>query len=392
MAGLPRITFNVQTDGLQRAGDPVQKIPGLIITGATVAGKIAIGESHQIFTLAAAEALGIEATGDNAFAHKHIAEFYEESGQGAELWIMLVSDATTYTEIGDVNENIAKKLIADADGAIRILGVIKEYDPTDTITDGIDADCHTAVEKFEALRAFYFDKYRPFRTILSGNAFTGTVADLKDYGIENYTSVMMFLGSLTSSKEASVGALLGRFTRISTQRSPAVPRDGALTTGVAYLTSTQPLSDYEDTLDAIHDKKYTVLRTFTGRSGAYVSDDQTLSTAANNDYSSMARGLVIDQAILIAYDSLLDNLNEDVEISTSGQIHPAVVKAWQSAVETQIILGMKDAGIIQDVQAYIDPAQNILSTDTLVVKLSILPKGYAKFIDVNIGFTTSIDN
>jgi len=87
--GLPKITFNILNGGLNYSTGVVQKIPAIILTGVTVAGKVTIGQSYQVFSLKDAETLGITEV-ENPFAYKHIKAFYDVAGSGVELWLMLV--------------------------------------------------------------------------------------------------------------------------------------------------------------------------------------------------------------------------------------------------------------------------------------------------------------
>ena len=48
--GLPKIIFNIAAAGLSLATADIQKVPGLVLTGATVSGKITIGQSKQVFS------------------------------------------------------------------------------------------------------------------------------------------------------------------------------------------------------------------------------------------------------------------------------------------------------------------------------------------------------
>ena len=57
--GLPKIKFIIASNGLELLTADIQKTPGLVVTGSTVAGKIAIGESKQIFSLEDAKKIGI---------------------------------------------------------------------------------------------------------------------------------------------------------------------------------------------------------------------------------------------------------------------------------------------------------------------------------------------
>ena len=68
--GLPKVLFNIAKDGMNRTGNNIQKVTGLIITGSGVASKVELGKSYQVFSLNEAVALGISES-ENAFAYKH---------------------------------------------------------------------------------------------------------------------------------------------------------------------------------------------------------------------------------------------------------------------------------------------------------------------------------
>lgn len=385
--GLPKIKFNISADGLGRLGAGVQKVPALVISGNTVASKVTLGKSYQLFSLKEAEDLGIESTGTNAFAYKHIKDFYAQVNSGAELWVMLVSDATTMTQMADKTENYAKKLVTDAKGKVRVLGIIKKSNGSATITDGLDVDSHTAVAKAQELGKYFEEKYMPIRVIISGNDFSGTVASLKDYTTTNNNKVLMLIANNDGEKEASVGLTLGRLASVPTQRSIARVKDGAIVSKHAYFTSGEIIETLQDAWDSIHDKGYTFFRDFQGKSGYYLTDDQTL-TASTDDYSSMARGLVMDEVQMIAYTTMINELSDEVPVE-DGKIHPAIIKTWQSNIEGQIQGQMVSQGKLSGFSAVIDPNQNVLQTDKIVMSLYPLPVGYAKTIEINLGFSTN---
>ena len=387
--GLPKITFNVAENGLALAGAGVQKVPGLVITGSSVADNIQLGESKQIFSLTAAEALGIT-LGDNPLAYKHISNFYREAEEGAELWLMLVSDATTYEDMADLTMSYAKKLIEDAGGRIRILGLLKEAQPTPTIVDGIDEDVNLGVVKLQALAESFASKYMPFRSIISGNSFSGTVADLNDYTEACFDRVAMFIANNDGAREASIGLALGRIAAIPTQRSIARVKDGPIEVLEAYLTDGKTIESYTDAWDAIHDKGYIFLRSFPGRAGYFFTDDPTL-VIPTNDFSSLARGMVMDEAVILANNTLTEELSDEVPVNEAGQIHPAIIKSMQGKIENDINQRMVAEGKLSAVRAFIDVNQNVLQSDQIIVQLSLQPVGYAKMIQVNIGFTTNIN-
>jgi len=386
--GLPKITFNIAKNGLGLVGDGVQKVPGLLLSGASVADKVTIGSSYQIFSLAAAIDLGITEE-SNPFAYKHIKDFYNEAGEGAELWFMIVSDATTYDQMADVNENLAKKLIADASGKIRVLGLLKKSNGVVVAEEGLDPDVKAGVIKAQTLALYYAEKYMPYRVLLSGNNFSGIAADLFDYETAEYDRVNMLLASSDGAAEASIGVELGRIARIPTQRSIARVKDGSVLPLKAFFTNGGTVESLVDFWDLIHDKGYTFFRSFPGRSGYFFTDDKTLSSS-QNDFNSLARGLMMDEAILIANDTLTEELSDEVPVTDEGTIHPAIIKSYQGNIENQINALMVQVGKLQGVQVIIDENQSILTNNKFLVKLLLQPVGYAKQIEVNIGFTTNI--
>ncbi|MEX6627567.1 DUF2586 family protein [Tenacibaculum salmonis] len=387
---LPKITFNIATDGLGRLSDAINKIPGLVITGSTVANKITIGQSYQIFSLKGAEDLGITADGANSFAYKHLVSFYNKAGQGAPLWLMVVSDATTMTAMADLTNNYAKKLIEDAKN-IRVLGLLKKATGTETIKNGLDADVETAVVKIQELAVHFTGKYFPFRTILSGNSFNGNVQELFDYSQSKFKNVNILIANDDGAPEASIGLNLGKQVAIPSQRRQSRVKDGAVIPLQAYFTSGEKVQALQDMWDTIDDKRFTFFRNFSNRSGYFFSGDKTL-VGSDDDFSSLAPGFIMDEAVLIAYDVLLDELSDEILIDGYGKIHPAVIKSWQGKIDTTVQSKMVSTGKISGFKSYINANQNVLQTDNVQVNMQLLPLGYADNIEVNIGFTTNLEN
>lgn len=389
---LPNIKFNISSNGLGLLQSDIQKIPGFVLTGATVSGtnKVTIGTSYQIFSLEEAVNLGIEETGTNSFAYKHIKSFYDEAKKGAELWFMLVASTITLEDQADLTKSYAKKLLSDAQGKIRILGLLKKSGATETVTNGLDNDVHLAVVKAQDLAQDFSDRYFPVRILVSGNKFDGVVANLKDYSTTDYNKVSILIANNDGSKEASIGLALGRLASIPTQRKISRVKDGAVEPFAAYFTNGEPISTLDTAWDAIDEKNYTFLRSFANKSGFFFTGDKTL-TKSTDDFNSLARGLVMDEAILIAYTTLVEELSDEIPVTASGTIHPAIIKGWQNAIERQIQGLMVEEGKLSGVKAFIDENQDVLTSNNIDVNLQLLPVGYSDFITVNIGFTTTLE-
>lgn len=389
---IPNIQFNISSNGLGLPQAEIQKIPGFVLTGVTVVGanKVTAGTSYQIFSLQEAVNLGIAEGGTNDFAYKQIAAFYAQAKKGAELWFMLVVGSVTMEDQADITKDYARKLLSDAKGKIRVLGLLKKSGAAEVITEGLDADVHLAVVKAQALAQDFADRFYPVRVLISGNKFSGVVADLKDYATTNYNKVSILLSNTDGSKEAAIGLTLGRLASTPTQRKLSRVKDGAIEPFAAYFTNGATIATLDTAWDAIDAKNYTFMRSFANLSGFFFTGDKTL-TMGTDDFNSLARGLVMDEGVLIAYTTLAQELSDEVPVTEAGTIHPAIIKSWQNAVERQITDLMVDTGKLSGVRAYIDENQNVLQTNNVNVALQLLPVGYSDFITVNIGFTTTLE-
>ena len=385
--GLPGV--NIELDNGSLGGVPSSKdgIAGMILTGVTVAGagNVTVATPYQLFSLADAIAIGITASGTNSFAHKQIKEFYDNTDDGSELWIMLVLQATSMEEAMDPSKLFATKLLDASAGSIRMLAISKKHvtTPAVVIDAGLDKDVDKAMVKAQALAESYASNFKPFRFIVDGKSWTGVSGDLKDYKTASFNRGAVLLSATDNSKNASVGMILGQLASLPVQRKISRVKNGALPISEAYTTDSKATEESENAWDSIHDKGYIFLRTFVGRSGYFFSSDVT-ATADTDDYSSMARGRVIDKAITIAYDTYVEEIDDEIEINDAGQIDAGIIKALQRKVESRIELQM--AGEISGVKCLIDPTQNVLSTNSIAVGIKIRPLGYKSDIDILLGF------
>ena len=387
--GLPKIKFIIASNGLELLTADIQKTPGLVVTGSTVAGKIAIGESKQIFSLEDAKKIGITEA-ENPFAYKHVKAFYEYAGTSAELWVMLVSDATTMEQMADHEKTFAKKLLEDARGKIRVLGILKKSSGSPDISGSIDADTDKAVIKAQKLADDFAEKYFPVRVIVSANDFSGDVQSLKDYSTTKFNRVSLLLANTDGGKEASIGLALARLASTPVQRNIGRVKDGAVEHIQAYFTGGAKVESLSSAWDSIADKNYIFLRNFAGKAGFFFTDDPTL-TGETDDFKTLANGFVMDKAVIIAYNVLVENLGDEIQVTENGTIHPAIIKAWQNSVESNINRQMTSKGELSNCKVVIDENQDIIKSGIMEVDIRLQPVGYAKFITVKIGFTTKID-
>ena len=102
----------------------------------------------------------------------------------------------------------------------------------------------------------------------------------------------------------------------------------------------------------------------------------------------------IDKAYRIAYAVLVNQLLDKLSVKSDGTLSQNDTVAIEQMVVNAITTNMTSSGELSDdgdggVQCFIDPAQDILATSKLKIELRVRPFGYARYIDVLLGFTVN---
>jgi hypothetical protein len=389
---LPKVNIDLSTGNLGLAGTNADGVAALILIAAT-SGLNNINTPTLLTKAAdAATVFAIDPTA-NAFLNTQIKEFYAEAGDGSPLWTIIVPDTNTMAGALDPTDGggAARMLLDAAGGSIRLLGIAKlPPDGYDQTGFDLDPDVYEAVTAMQALYNSYFDgstRFVPFRGLVEGRGYFN-LAGVRDITTMGCAPVGVVLGgSIRSMPMASVGLVLGRAARIPVHHNLGRVKDGKLNVPNLYWNG-QTFGQIQSIIGHLHDFGYITFRIFDGRDGFFITDDNT-ATAATDDLSSFARGRVIDKAVRTTYATYVTEISEHYDVDDSGRIATPVIKY----LENEIVQAIKDAegdslsAAGNAVQAFIDPGQNVLSTNKVSVKVRLIPKFYNKEIDVDLGFT-----
>lgn len=393
---LPNVQINVANGALDQVAASQDGVAGLICTGIAVGSTFLLGTSYQIFSTADAALLGIDAAYDTTNSlniYKAIKDFYQEAGQGAELWIQAVAKTNTMAVMCDVANNIAKKLLHDAQGRIKLLGVTRVPDGAyaPVYAGQLDPDVMAAAAKLQALYAAFKLEFTPFSAILDGRDFQGTTGSLTNLKASTYNAVnVMLVTDVSGSKNAAIGLALGRAAANQVQRRISRVKDGDLGIQHAYFTGQAvDLATLTDSqLGVVHDFGYVIVRKYANKNGFFFSSDHT-ATADSDDYNSLARGRIINKAIRITQVTYVEEIEDDLETQAGGTLNPAVIKDYQSKITNALNNSFNRPGEVKEVSqvdAFLDPLQNVVSTNKVAVKIRLRPKGYSTDIIVDLGF------
>ena len=376
---------NGQLGGTLQTNDGVV---GMVLTGVAE-GAYNLNTPILITALSDLAINGITQDG-NAFAYTQVKEFYDEAGTGAQLYFMLVGSDMRIEAIADSTNSMgAIQLLNFAAGKIKVLGVMTNdvlcYTLTAPIvTAGINNDVIAASINMGVLADQFFAAEKPFRAIIGGTTYSGSAAVLPDAtaGTTNNRTAIL-IGDTHTGPGACLGICLGRISSIPVQRKISRVRSGALTNASAFVAGL-PIEEITD-LNVIAQKGFITFKTYPNVSGYFFSGDDTQS-AITDDYHFLSRGRVIDKAHILAYATFVQEVDDEIPVNSDGTLDAGFCKWLSQQIVNQVNNTMLAGKEISGVSCFIDPAQNILSTNQLNVVLKITPVGYASDIEIQLGF------
>ncbi len=402
---LPGIDIEFQNGNLGTVVPSADKVLGLVANAVAVGATFALDTPYILKGMTSVATLGIIDSVDNHILYKTLKEFYDEAGEGTELWLMGIGRDVKMSEafipVGGVAP--VHTLLNTANARIR--GIITAFNPDNTyvstIENGLDSDVLDTVVAAQLLAENYTtSKYAPFFVIIEGYNFNGVNTALSDLLLREDNRVGVLLGDTetrsgsTASKSCAIGVIGGRIASNQVQVNIGRVKDGALIPSDIYIVDTKvELFDIE----SLHDKGYITFRTLQGKSGYFFTDDP-LATAISDDYHYLARRRVIDKAYRIAYTVSLNYLLDDVIASNDGTISPFYAKEIEGHIEREIYNQMTVNGELSSDQTnkddkgckvVVDLTNNYIATSTLKMILSIKPVGYNRWFDIQLGFSTN---
>lgn len=383
--GRPNVKITLSNGNLGRSSVSDDGVAGLLLTGAAVEGGLELNKHYQLAGTADLAKLGVTAE-NNPLAYKEIVAFYAQTGEGAELHLLVVSEATTLAQMCDsAAGSPLRKLVDAGQGRIRLVGVNKtapaEYEP-DT-AQGIDKDAIAAAEKAQAVIENYAEKVMPFRVLMAAPAFDAECGTLFQPRESSTNGVGFVLASDDAAKHtAAIGLVLGRAATLSVHQSIGRVKSGAIGTAI-YLTDGTPYAEADGMADRLHDAGYIIPIVYPRKNGAYLNGDPT-AAPVTDDYAQLRYGRVIDKARIIIYATLIDEILDNVDAEEDGYLTTGQCAAFESMIEEAVATQMN--GEIDSFACTIPREQNILTSERIEVTAQIQPKGVVSTFKVTLGF------
>lgn len=386
---LPRIKISYLNGQLGTVGDSPDGLFALVCGASAVGATFVLEQAYTVRSYDDLTALGVTAA-NNPRLGKHVREFYDEAEAGTALVVYGVPKATKMADLCDKNSGSIKTLINAQNGKLRGVFVAGDGLAAGSVTEGVSADVLAALPKAQQLAEWATEElFAPIFIILEGRGYNGK--NVKDLSALAYNRTGVLLGDTAAGSEgACVGTMAGRLSALPVQRNLGRVKDGALFPTEMYLAD-RKVEESSSAVADLYDKGYITPRKYVGRSGYFFTDDR-LACDPTDDYAHLAPRRVIDKAYRIAYDTLLDMMLDELYVNEDGTLQTSVVKSWQQAVEDAVNTNMTAQGELsagddgEGCSCWIDDTQNVLATSKVLVTLKVRPFGYARFVDVSLGF------
>lgn len=348
------------------------------------------GVATLIGSVAEAEAEGIITSDDRyVVMHYQISEFFRLNPTG-ELWVYATVIPTegiyTFVEI--------ETLVNATNGRIRQMAIM-----LDTVfSNGHIATIQTIVEALES-------EHKPISVIYSADMSALELDELVDLRSETSNKVSVVIGQdgagvgndiFQNTFDYSIpctGAVLGAISKAAVHECIAWPEkfrmSGTELDTIAFATGVLYTEVAESLLNALNTKGYIFLRKHIGMAGSYLNDSHTC-ISLTSDYSSIELNRTIDKATRGIRTFLLPKLNSPLEVNpVDGTLSIDTIKYFENLAGKPLEQMAKN-GEVSGYKVTINSNQNVLVSSKLDINVTLVAKGVARNIVVNIGFGTSV--
>ena len=346
------------------------------VSGGTIAGTIV--------------AFSGGASSQSAIHYYHISEFFRMQPKGI-LYVGFYNTSATYTEITDMQTY--------ATGSMRQVAVFKDG----TWASGDITILNTIANTNKT-------NYKPLSVLYAGNLVATTdittVFDFSNATTNLVTSVIsqdgggkghfLFESSLTGGNKKSItniGCALGTVALAKVSESIAWVgkfniSDGVENEIVEFCNGQLWTSLSQSALEGLFSKRHLWSKKFTGVSGTFWVDS-SCAVATTSDYAYIENNRTICKAERNLYTAYTPLLNSPITFNANGTITDNTIAYFENVGNAALDQMVKD-GELSAKSVTINPTQNVLSTSTLTIAVTLVINGVARIISIPIGFKPSI--
>lgn len=388
-----KIVTNIATGGLGRPSANTDKHCGLIIEVTALPSGWTNNTVKRIQKVEDLAELNVKIDGliDEKHIYYHVREFFRLSPNGL-LFLALTTDTFDVDKLD---------LITEFNDNIRIIGYNSPVVMTDT------SEIVALNTKAETL---FTASALPIRVVFSGINATlnpsGVTAPRVFYDIcQDYTtgSLAKDVYDNNSNQCNATGTWLGLISARGVHQKISWVEFGNIAgldwKDYGIIGGTSTVNYTESAIQAELDKGIVIPRKYPRSSGTFMSGFRT-ATPTSDDFAVGTNARVIDKACVSVYDATLPNVDRPIYVNPAdGKLTPESIAILTedayNAIQSNMVAGRTgddvelsvdpNTGQLQRNAVYIDPDQNVLTTEQIVITIGLVPVGAAKTIIVNIG-------
>ncbi|MGR3790675.1 DUF2586 family protein [Flavobacterium sp. TN-1] len=350
-------------------------------------------------------------TANNVNVFRHIDEYYRLAKEGNPLYIMLVEQNKT---ISDMTES-AKKLLVYAGGYVSLLGIAVNLPANDTpiMLNGLPKNVIDGISKAQALYNWSYDNNMPCQIFLEGYHYNGSassVANLRDLTNLEADKVTVFIGqdyqyaeSKTglARKYADIGTVLGVASKALVHQNIGNNElfnitDATKDAWIEPALSSHVLNiDCYSDLQTLENKGFVFGINYTGLAGVRINNDHVCapikmdSDKVINEHT-IAYGSVMTKAVRKLRTAYLPKVKTDWFVDkATGNLSPATIVALED-IGNRVFAQMIKEGNISYGKTIVDKSSDLLVQKTLIVSFVIVPKGTIGEIQGTINLKTQV--
>jgi hypothetical protein len=401
------LNYSLRNGNVSRAELNTDGITGYVMNGGAAApAGLAFGAITVVYTIKDVEALGINAAYDTAntvLVYHHLKAHFLRNPR-VETYLMLVAQSVTLTQMADIANNYAAKMLREQNGKIKILGIMRNPAAgyTATILNGMDTDSYAAIAKLQQLWDTEFAAKRllhcAFVEIRSLSTTAGSVYDMRTLNARNVTPVILqdpaiAAGNALFNKYAAVGDVVGLASLAAVSQNIGertenfqlkIEAENKFMT--CAISSGQLLPDAD--LTTLHNKGYCFGQSIADFDGFYLNDFP-VAIPLTDDYAYGYINRVALKTLQVVRKKLLPLVsNNKLQTDSVGLLTAPFRKYLEGVAKKEMKDKLENVGDItlDSSVAYIDPATNVrTSNGAFEIQLSFTDVTLGKNITVSVG-------
>lgn len=371
----PGVAINVASGNLQSQITVLDGVPALVATANSVG---VIGAVKAIYSLADAELQGITAEAES-FIHGLLTVYYNELGGNQLIYVMGVAETATMADV--VTSTNASGLIKllNAQTSVNLVAVARK--PVAGYNAGtafLDSDVSAAVTASKTLCQARQSANSPIRLFIEGRVANENVTNAYEPNSATNGFAAVVLGGTAADGSGAVTLALARAVKYGAHVKLGSGQNGALSVQNIYV-GTKSIDARMD-METLHDAGFLTFHRRSGVTGYFFGRD---NMCANDDFSILAHGRVIDKAQRIAAIATLPYIEDYLRINADGTINDTDASDLETVIASAIRSKMADQ--ISNVKVAIDTNQDLINGSTLAISVSIMPLGYLTWITITLG-------